>query len=433
MIVTLLVFAASIMVLVGVHEGGHFLTAKAFGVYVKEFAIGFGPRLLRHQGKETVYTLRLIPFGGYVRMAGEDQLETEDDIPEDRVLYSKPPYARALISLAGPATNLALALILTLAVIWATPFPMMQVADVVDGAPAAETLQFGDRILEMDGRRILTRDQITEVIDAAAGDPVDILLERDGEAIHVSIQAEYVEEESRYVIGAYFYSAALTNEIASVDAPSSLDVLGLQSGDRIVAVNGTPTDTLVAIELAAEDVLPAPELTLTLERDGATFDVALSSAGQTVYELFEALEFAHWGVANQRAGFAEGLALAASQFVSYMRALGELVHSVIAGQTDASDAFQGPIGVAQLLGESVRVGASFFFQLLAFLSLNFGLINLVPFPALDGSRAVFALYEWVRGKPIPPQREGIIHAIGFLILIGLMILITYQDIARLFQ
>jgi len=106
---------------------------------------------------------------------------------------------------------------------------------------------------------------------------------------------------------------------------------------------------------------------------------------------------------------------------------------VFVGQVDAGEVFQGPVGVARILGEGIRVSASFFFQLLAFLSLNFGLINLVPFPALDGSRVAFALYEWIRGKPIPPQREGIIHAIGFLILISLMILITYRDIVRLFR
>ncbi|MCK4570544.1 site-2 protease family protein, partial [Candidatus Bipolaricaulota bacterium] len=114
-------------------------------------------------------------------------------------------------------------------------------------------------------------------------------------------------------------------------------------------------------------------------------------------------------------------------------ALAEVIRSVFAGRVDAGEVFQGPVGVAKILGEGIRVSGAYFFTLLAFLSLNFGLINLVPFPALDGSRAVFALYEWIRGKPISPQREGIIHAIGFLILISLMILITYQDIAKLFR
>jgi regulator of sigma E protease len=129
----------------------------------------------------------------------------------------------------------------------------------------------------------------------------------------------------------------------------------------------------------------------------------------------------------------EGIVLASGQFVGYIRALAEVIRGILTRQVAAGDVFQGPVGVAKILGEGIRISGAYFFTLLAFLSLNFGLINLVPFPALDGSRAVFALYEWARGKPIPPQREGIIHAIGFLILIGLMILITYRDIANLFQ
>ncbi|HDS29304.1 MAG TPA: PDZ domain-containing protein, partial [Candidatus Acetothermia bacterium] len=191
-VTTFLVFAGSILVLVGVHEAGHFLVARAFGVYIKEFAIGFGPKLFAFRGKETQYALRLIPFGGYVKMAGEDQLEQNSVIPSHRMLYSKPPYARALISLAGPMTNLAFAFLITLAVLWALSFPVMQVSDVVPGTPAASTLQFGDRILEMQGRRILTRDQITDAVAATAGRPLQILLERDGDRRTVSIQPEFV-------------------------------------------------------------------------------------------------------------------------------------------------------------------------------------------------------------------------------------------------
>ncbi|MDD5220335.1 MAG: site-2 protease family protein, partial [Candidatus Bipolaricaulis sp.] len=93
----------------------------------------------------------------------------------------------------------------------------------------------------------------------------------------------------------------------------------------------------------------------------------------------------------------------------------------------------GPVGIAKVVRQGFDLGLLYFLQILGLLSLNLGLINLIPFPALDGSRAAFALYEWVRGKPIPVEREGVIHAIGFAILIGLMILITYQDIVRLFQ
>lgn len=431
--ISFLVFAASIMVLVGLHEAGHFFMAKAFGVYVKEFAIGFGPKLFAIQGKETRYSLRLIPFGGYVKMAGEDRLETDDTISEDRTLYNKPPYARALISLAGPSANLLLAFAVTLVVIWTMAFPTLQVAEIVPESPASEALQFGDRILEMDGRRILVREQITSMVAASAGNPITILLEREGTQLELHIEPEYIEDESRFVVGAYFFHAAFTNELSVIGSSSPLAAHGVQEGDRIIAVNGQPTETAVAVQLATDAALPAAELVLTILRSGESLELALPVVESTMDDLFGDVEFADLGMVYRHADLGEGLVLASGQFVGYIRALAEVIRDVFAGQVTAGEAFQGPVGVARLLGEGIRVSGSYFFTLLAFLSLNFGLINLVPFPALDGSRAIFALYEWIRGKPIPPQREGVIHAIGFLILISLMILITYRDIAKLFR
>jgi regulator of sigma E protease len=184
--------------------------------------------------------------------------------------------------------------------------------------------------------------------------------------------------------------------------------------------------------LETEGSLDAAEIVLTIQR-GQTVDLVVPSTGITLEDLYADVTFSDLGVVTRHAGLGDGVTLASGQFVDYVRALADVIRSVFAGQVDAGDVFTGPIGVAQILGEGVRIGAVYFFQLLAFLSLNFGLLNLVPFPALDGSRAVFALYEWVRGKAISPEREGIIHAIGFLILIGLMILITYRDIAKLFS
>ncbi len=431
--ITFLVFAGSILVLVGVHEAGHFFAARAFGVYIKEFAVGFGPRLARVRGKETEYSLRIIPFGGYVKMAGEDRLESGSEIPADRLLYNKPPYARTLISLAGPITNLVLAFALTLLVVWTIAFPILQVSEIVPDSPAAAALQFGDRILEIDGQRILMREQITAAVNASEGAPVEVDLQREGRTMRISIQPQYVEDEERYVLGAYFSMAAITNELVSLAPSSPLADAGAKPGDRIVAVAGTPTDTLVSIQLVATDALPASELILSVQRDGSVLDLSLPAADRTTDALFTGAVFADLGVSYQRARLLEGFTLAVRQFVGYIRALIEVIQSVITGRVGAGDVFQGPVGVAQLLGEGVRIGASFFFQLLAFLSLNFGLINLVPFPALDGSRAAFSLVEWIRGKPIPPEREGIIHAIGFFVLIGFMVLITYRDILRLFR
>ena len=430
--ISFLVFAASILVLVGIHEAGHFFVARAFGVYIKEFAIGFGPKLFSIQGKETRYSLRLIPFGGYVKMAGEDRLEDDEAIPHDRVLYSKPPYARALISLAGPSANLLLAFVITLLVVWSIAFPVLQVAGIVPDSPAEQSLQFGDQILEMDGTRILTREQVTSVVDASQGNPITIVLKRAGTQQEIIIEPEYIEDEDRLVIGAYFFSAAVTNGITQVDPASPLATFGLLAGDRIIAVNGTPTDTAVAVQLATETALQTPEIVLTIQRE-ESLSITIPVTDDVTAELYADVEFADLGVVTRHAGIGNGIAFASGQFVGYVPALADVIRSLFAGQVTAGEVFQGPVGVARILGEGIRVSGSYFFTLLAFLSLNFGLINLVPFPALDGSRAVFSLYEWIRGKAIPPQREGIIHAIGFVILIGLMILITYRDIAKLFQ
>ena len=145
------------------------------------------------------------------------------------------------------------------------------------------------------------------------------------------------------------------------------------------------------------------------------------------------MQFGELGVAQMRPGLFAGLRLAAEQFADNVRLLGLWARQLISGEIPAGEAIAGPVGLAQLLGQGARMGAVVFFSLLAFLSINFGLLNLIPFPALDGSRVAFALYEWIRGKPIPPEREGIIHGIGFLILLGLMLLVTYQDIAKLFR
>ena len=430
---TFLTFAGTLLILVGLHEAGHFFAARAFGVYVKEFALGFGPKLLAYQGKETQYTLRAIPFGGYVRMVGEDRRETDEEIPADRVLYNKPAYARALISLAGPIANLVLAFAVILLVTWSVQLPVLQVSQAIPGSPASEVLLPGDHILSMDGRSIYTSAQITAAIQRSNGDAVQVGIERQGVPMTVSIVPEYVPEEERYVLGAYFSGAAFTTEILSLSMDAPMAAGELRAGDRIIAVQGEPVDMAIGLLLAFDETLPADAVSLTVERDGGAQDLILPTAGLTADDLIVGAEFADLGWETRRPAFGAGIRLATGQFTGYIVMMADVIRGIVTGSVAAGEALSGPVGVARMLGQGLEMGASVFFQLLAFLSLNFGLINLIPFPALDGSRVAFALYETIRRKPIAPEREGLIHAVGFLILIGLMILITYQDILRLFR
>jgi regulator of sigma E protease len=430
---TILVFLGSIIALVGLHEAGHFFAAKLSGVLVKEFAIGFGPRLLSYQGRETRYSLRLIPFGGYVRMAGEDRRETDEAIPENRILYNKPPYVRAIISLAGPLANLAGAFLISLVVLWTFGVSMLQVADVIPDSPATEVLQPGDRVRSIGGTQVYDRDDITHAIQLAGESPTEIVLERGGERLRVSVTPTFREDEDRYVIGAYFLTNTFTNEIVELSADAPLRRAGVHTGDRILAIDGVEVDTALDLLTHFEETSATVDGTLTVERSEAILELPLGPTQVTAEELFLDVQFGELGVARRRPGVLTGLRLGAEQFATNVRLLGLWARQLISGEIAAGEAIAGPVGLAQLLGQGARMGAVVFFSLLAFLSINFGLLNLIPFPALDGSRVAFALYEWVRGKPIPPEREGIIHAIGFLILLAAMILVTYQDIAKLFR
>jgi len=433
MIFTLLIFIGSIIVLIGLHEGGHFLAAKLSGVFVKEFAIGFGPRLLSYQGRETRYSIRAIPFGGYVRMAGEDQRETDEAIPEDRVLYNKPPYVRAAISLAGPLANLIGAFLVGLLVLWGFGAPLLQVADVIPDSPAAEQLAPGDLLRSIDGTPIFDRENVSAVIQRSGGSPISFRIERGGEPVQVTITPTYEEEEARYVIGAYFLTNTFTNELVELDPGAPLRLAGVREGDRVIAVDGTPVDTAIDLLVHFEDLDRTVGGTLTVQRKDEAFELPLSVTQVTAEKLFNGVRFGTLGAVRRQPGFVDGLRLGGEQFAGNVGLLVTWVRQLVSGEVAASEAVAGPVGLARLLGEGARMGAVAFFGLLAFLSINFGLLNLIPFPALDGSRVAFALYEWIRGKPIAPEREGLIHAIGFLVLLGVMVLVTYQDIVKLFR
>ncbi len=429
---TILLFILTIVVLVGVHELGHFLAARAFGVYVHEFAIGMGPLLASRKRGETVYSLRLIPIGGYVRMAGEDRLETGDAIPADRILHNKPPYVRALISLTGPAMNFVLALVVILAVALGISLPVVQVADTVPGAPAAGVLMPGDRILAMDGVRIFATSEISRAIEVSAGRPIEILVRRDGKEQTLAIAPRPAADREGYELGIVFSAVAQTREVASVDAGSPFHAAGIQAGDVIVSVAGRETSTGYALQQAFNRALDTGDvIPVTVLRDGATFDLYVRANGQTLAEVFEGVTLGNHGVESRRPGVRDGLALGMRNFGMYATLLVQGLRDLVSGSAEARDSISGPVGIAAILGQSWTFGFLYFLQILGILSLNFAIVNLIPFPGLDGSRIVFAVVEWVRGKPIPPQREGLIHAIGFVVILGLLIVVTYRDIVRL--
>ncbi len=433
LVVTILAFIATIAFLVLIHEWGHFFAARRFGVWVHQFAIGMGPALWKRKRGETEYSLRLLPIGGYVRMAGEDRESEEDKaVPPERLFTSKPAWQRMIIVLAGSVMNIIAAIFIMIAVVAIFGLPYLQVAGFVSIAPdrpspAEGYLQIGDKIERVQNETIYSIAQLQRVIRATGANPVEIEARRGDELVKATVTPTWSDRDGRYIIGVNFAPFSTASKIAALDPGAFLAQQGLQAGDRILSVNGIAVQSFWQVR---DLLLKNERAVLLIERGGERLTLApISLVGRTEKEILEGLTPELW---QRRPHLLEAIVLGTQRSWDSVVALYNAVRDIFAQRLSPGQALSGPVGIAGILGQALQFGWVTFLSIVALLSLNLGLFNLLPIPALDGSRVVFLLIEMVRRKPIPPEREGMVHYIGFIVLMGLIVLITYNDIMRLF-
>lgn len=335
------VFVFAIMILF--HELGHYLMAKRVGIKVNEFSLGFGPLLCKWGRGETTYSLRLLPLGGYVRMAG---MEPGDE-HEERGFNRKSVWQRMSVISAGPLMNFVLALFLFVFTFSAigipTPSDSNVLGGVIQGQPAAKAgLKAGDRIVSIDGTPVSTWTGMAAIIQENAGNPLKITVERDGRRHTFTVEPVYDSQQQKAVIG-------------------------------------------------VRQVL-------------------------------------HY----QRQGLFNSIKLGVIQAVGFIVLIIKSLVLMFTGPISAADV-AGPVGITRMIGEAARSGLAYLLNFAGILSINLGLINLLPIPALDGSRLVFLGLEKLRGRPVEPERENFIHLIGFTLLMFLILVISYNDIMRIFE
>lgn len=427
--ITFLLFLAVISFLIAIHEAGHLISAKLAGVWCHEYSIGFGPVIYSKQYGETTYALKPIPFGGYVRMAGEDVSEEDaqdEEVPEERKFYSQPPGTKALISLSGPAMNVIAAILIMIFVVGFTGTPRIAIMGFMENSPVHNVLRVGDQIRSIGGQQITSTNEINNVIQSNKENKISITVLRSGERMSYSVTPRYYEDQGRYMLGVEL-STAMTNEVSNVASDSELSAAGLRPGDRIMKVNGESVYDGATIIAELEKIGEGEPITFTVQRNGAEETLEVTpDAPEDIYGEF-GLHTIRDPVGPIRA-ITDGF----DQIKNILVLTYQGLKLVFKGEIPAGEAITGPVGIANLLGQSARQGLYPLFFLIALISLNLGLINLVPFPALDGSRIGYAVYEFIRGEPIPPEKEGLINSIGFFILIGLMLFITYKDIVNFF-
>jgi regulator of sigma E protease len=368
---TVAAFIAILVVLVLVHELGHYISAKRAGITVEEFGIGFPPRIASVTWHGTRYSLNWIPLGGFVRMLGEDGdveirrlregglNDAEIDHAMAGAFNRKPIWIRIGVLLAGVAMNFILA---GLAFSWAASLPQpvslgpLHVLEIQENSPAEEALEAGDVITAADGQTFDQSRDLTSYVTSRAGEPVTLTIIRDGETATVTVTPrDLTEEQIRQGIGAIGFSWR-ADEVGEgpPQATNPIDALGV----------GFSTAVQAAVEIPG------------------------------------------------------GLAAA----------VGGLIGLNPEGAGDA----RGPIGIAQITGEVIDAGLLAVVQFVGILSINLAILNVLPFPPLDGGRIAVVLIEAVRQRRMPAEREALIYLTGFAVLIALVVLISIQDIQRLF-
>ncbi len=432
-------------VLVTAHEFGHFLLAKTNGIGVVEFSVGMGPRILSVKRGETRYSLKLIPFGGSCAMAGgldefapEDgqQEAGEEEFPPEKQFNSKSVWSRIAVIVAGPVFNFLLAFIMALIVLANAGVNPAKVYYVADGS-AAQTagIREGDRIVRVDGRKIgIGRDieLLTMTRSFAGRTDVPIEYERDGQTYTAVIDPN----RTAYMLGISYYAndepAAITITIGDPGDTSSR--AGLKDGDVITAIDGTPIASGAQMQqYLSEHPLDGSEVTVSYTHNGAARETVIRPEVRTVTELgFEAAYY------RERGDFGQIVAGAVREVGYWIRYVISSLRMLVTGKLSARN-LSGPVGIVNAvdtLVEESSVGglSAILLTLLNFsimLSANLGVMNLLPLPALDGGRLLFLLIEAVRGKPVPPEKEGVVHTVGMVLLMALAVFILISDVMKL--
>jgi regulator of sigma E protease len=421
-LITVFFFFAALFPLVLIHELGHFLIAKANGIRVDEFGIGFPPRLFRaFRLGETDYTINALPLGGFVRLAGEN----DPDMPGAFAAAGKA--ARAAVLFAGPVFNFVFAALLLagIALIVGAPEAVapddaVTILQVMEDSPAAEAgFVANDVVVAIDGQSLgelaraqgLAGDETTpagmqvlmDATDAASGSPLAVTVLR---GVSDTLRVDAPQAGSDWQTQSASLAGVDAQEVTAAPANGPLQVGDVLFAPRAVAQGQAPTPGQTLVVLRGEQ-LSSRQIEVTPEEGRIGVSIGALSA-------------------VRKLGWLEAPAYGTERTVSVMGAMVGMLGQMVTGRQEAEIA--GPVGIARMSREIGNRGLTDFVAFMALLSINLGIINLVPIPGLDGGRLVFVALEALRGRRLEPSREEIVHFIGIALVIGLMLVITVYEV-----
>lgn len=321
--------------LVIVHELGHFIMAKVNGIKVEEFSVGMGPEIFSRKGKETRYSLRLFPIGGFVSLLGEEEV-----VDDERSFSSATPLRKISIILAGAIMNIIFAIIVFSMIISHRGFNELKISKLSENSPAINSgLQINDEIIEIDGDKVYTPTDVTMAIQLSNGNPINLLINRNGEKIEITLTPELIEKNGNKVYHIGFYYSAIKE----------------------------------------------PTIIQAIKQ-------SIKETASLINQTFKSLKL------------------------------------IVSGNVNLKTDVGGPITIIRMSTQAAKNGLVSLGYLLGFISVNLAIFNLLPFPALDGGWAAVTIIELITRRKLPDKIVGAVNYVGFIILMGVMIIVTLKDV-----
>jgi regulator of sigma E protease len=441
--VAYLSFAIILCAMVVIHEFGHFIVAKMLGIAVETFSVGFGPRLFGFRIGATDYRFSAIPLGGYVKFRGENlellQGKSEGSVDE---FLSQPKWKRFLVAIAGPVFNLATALLIPTAAIMigfqADIYESQQVVigGVTPGSTAEQAgLQQGDRIIAFGNQKNPTWAHWRDRVFTNLGEEIPLTVDRSGQIINLKLRPR-VETRGKEQVGVVDLEPHLSYiGVANVEKNTPADLAGLKVGDKITAIDRAPVTGWHQFRRTIQEARER-EVTLTVQRGQETLTIKSTPRKDgDEYRLGFARVFETKLMKTD--SLATALRYGWDSNIRIIRLTGQLFQQIFSGQRSARDNLAGPIGIAQITVSTYdQAGWAGVIELMGLLSLNLGILNLLPIPVFDGGMILLIFIEWILGLvglTLTMNFRERFQQVGFVLVLLLMGFVIVNDSARLVE